>query len=281
MNLSTSLRRSATILVTSLALALVTVVNVQSLSAQTANKEAAEKYNAGLALLKEKNYESALNTFLETKDIANEAGDKGTAAKAENYAYRLCYNVGVGYVKKDDFETALKYFDQGIQMEPTYYKNYKGRAAVYKARGDEAAAMEAYIKTAEIASQSGELEERSKALAQAEGFVAKALQAEDFTKVVDTGINYLQFSETANVHYYVAHAYNQLGKHEDALGHADKALGLEQGSRASKAKIHFEKAEAYKNIGQYQQALQSYSEAAYGDFKQRAEHEMEVIGGSN
>jgi tetratricopeptide (TPR) repeat protein len=262
-------------------LAFLLVAGAQSLSAQTANKEAAEKYNEGLNLLKAKDYEGALDVFVETQEIAETAGDKGTASKAENYIYRLCYNVGVGYVKADSLETALEYFEKGIDIEPTYYKNYKGRATVHKAAGDEAAAMEAYIKTAEVASEAGELDERSKALKQAEGFVAVSLQEENYKKVVENGNVYLQFSETATVHYYLSHAYNQLGDHKNALTHAESALRLDQGSRASKAKIHFEMGEAYKNTGQYQNALQSYSEAAYGDFKQRSEHEMEVISGSN
>lgn len=281
MNLFTSTRRPLSLLIASLSLVLVAAVSVQPVSAQSADKAAAEKYNEGLALLKEKNYEAALITFLETKQIADAAGDKGTAGKAENYAYRLCYNVGVGEIKKGDLDKALEFFEEGISMEPSYYKNYKGRATVYKAQGQEEAAMAAYIKTAEVAAESGELEERSKALSQAEGFVAKAVQAEDFRKVVKTGTAYLQFSETANVHYYLAHAYNQLGDYQDALKHAEHALELDQGSRASKAKIHFEQGEAYKNIGQFQEAMQAYSNAAYGDFKQRAEHELEVIGGSN
>jgi len=257
------------------------ITGAQSLMAQSVNKEAAEKYNEGLALLKKKDYESALNTFVETKEIADAAGDKGTAAKAENYVYRLCYNVGVRYIKKDDLDTALEYFERGIGISPTYYKNYKGRATVYQTKGDVAAAMEAFIKTADVASAAGELDERSKALKQAEGFVAKSLQAEDYKKVIENGNLYLQFSETANVHSYLAHSYNELGDYQDALDHAEKALELDKGSRASKAKIHFERGEAYRSIGQYQNAVQAYSEAAYGEFKQRSEHEMEMISGSN
>ncbi len=98
--------------------------------------------------------------------------------------------------------------------------------------------------------------------------------------MIENGNIFLQYLETADVHYYMAHASNQLGNYQAALGHADKALALETGSRAAKAKIHFEKAEAHKNLAQYQLAVQSYSEAAYGDFKQRAEHEIEVLAGS-
>jgi tetratricopeptide (TPR) repeat protein len=279
MNVVTSVRNPLALLVFALTLLLASA-GTTALHAQAPDKEAAEKYNEGLALLKEKQYEPALNTFLEAKKMADAAGDESTASKAENYAYRLYYNVGVGYVKVEDFAKALELFDKGIAMEPSYYKNYKGKAAAFKAQGNDAAAMEAFIKTAEVASAAGELEERSKALAQAEGFVAVALQAEDFDKVIETGQLYLQFSESPNVHYYMSHAFNMKGNHSKAIEHADQALSLDQGSRASKARIHFEKAEAYKNIGQFQNALDSYSQAAYGDFKQRAEHEMEVLSGS-
>jgi tetratricopeptide (TPR) repeat protein len=281
MNVLKSTKHPMSLKIATFALAFVMIAGVQSLEAQSANKDAAEKYNQGLALLKLKDYEGALTTFEETKTIAEAAGDKGTASKAENYVYRLCYNVGVGYIKSDDLDTALGHFEKGITISPTYYKNYKGRATVYKEQGNEAAAMEAFIKTADVASEAGELDERSKALKQAEGFVAKSLQAENYKKVIENGNVYLQFSETANVHYYMSHSYNELGDYQLALTHAEKALELDKGSRASKAKIHFEMGEAYKNIGQYQNAVQSYSEAAYGEFKQRSEHEMEMISGSN
>ena len=277
----TSLRRVLPVMIMSLVLTTVFVAGPQLLLAQSANKEAAEKYNEGLGLLKEKNYEGALGVFLETKQIADQAGDKGTASKAENYAYRLSYNVGLQHIKAGDLDGALGFFQQGIEMEPSYYKNYKGVATVYKEKGEVPAAMEAYVKTSEVATQAGELEERSSAMAQAEGFVAKAMQEENFDAVIENGNQFLEYAETANVHYYLAHAYNMKGSPQEAIAHADKALALDQGSRASKARIHFEKAEAYRNTGQYDAALQSYAESAYGDFKQRAEYMIEELSGSN
>ena len=280
MNPTTFKRRPLSLLIRAALALLITAGGLSATFAQAPDKDAAEKYNEGLALLKSKNYEKALNVFLEASRIASAAGDKGTASKSDSYAYRLCYNVGVGYHKDGDFAKAMQYFDKGIAMEPGYYKNYKGKAAVYKAQNNEAAAMEAYIKTGEVATASGELEERAKARAQAEGFVAKALQDKQYERVISNGNVFLKYLETADVHYYMAHASNQLGNYQEALSHADKALALETGSRASKAKIHFEKAEAHKNLAQYQLALQSYAEAAYGDFKQRAEHEIQILAGS-
>lgn len=280
MNGKTSRRRPLQLLYRAAFALLITAAGLDSTFAQAPDPGAAEKYNEGLDLLKAKNYEKALSVFLEASKLASAAGDKGTSTKADSYAYRLCYNVGVGYHKDGNFAKALEYFDRGIKLEPGYYKNYKGKAAVYKAQGNESAAMETYIKTGEVATASGELEERTKARAQAEGFVAAALQEKDYEKVIANGNTFLQYLETADVHYYMAHASNQLDKYQDALNHAEKALALETGSRAQKAKIHFEKAEAHKNLAQFQLALQSYSEAAYGDFKQRAEHEIEVLAGS-
>ncbi len=280
MNRTTSHRRPFLLIAQAVLGLLITVAAFSSSIAQSPDPDAAAKYNEGLELLKSKDYEKALTVFLDAENIAKKAGDKGTAGKANSYAYRLCYNVGVGYHKDGAEAKALEFFDKGIELEPSYYKNYKGKAAVYKSQGNEEAAMETYIKTGEVATAAGELEERSKARAQAEGFVAKALQDKDYKKVIKNGNIFLQYLETADVHYYMSHAANELGNYQDALDHADKALALETGSRASKAKIYFEKAEAQKNLAQYQLARQSYADAAYGDFKQRAEHEIEVLDGS-
>ena len=281
MNLLTTMKRFTPMLAPAAFFALILAIGATDLAAQSADKAAAEKYNEGLSLLKAKDYEGALNTFIETKSVAEAAGDNGTASKAENYIYRLYYNVGVGYVKAGDLEKALELFDAGIAMNPDYYKNYKGRASVFKAQDNVDAAMQAFVETANKATAAGELDERAKALAQAEGFVAKAMQAEDYNAVLSTGSAFLGFSETANVHYYMAHASNQLGKPADAIMHADQALALDQGSRSQRAKIYFEKAEALRSNGQYEQALASYRDAAYGDYKQRSEYMIEELSGSN
>ena len=107
------------------------------------------------------------------------------------------------------------------------------------------------------------------------------MQAENYSKVIENGTTFLKFSETATVHFYLTYANNQLGNYAVALEHADKALALDQGSRSSRAKIHFERGEAYKHTGRMTEARDAYAEAAYGEFKQRAEHEIEEITGSN
>jgi tetratricopeptide (TPR) repeat protein len=264
---------------TALAL-LVTIAAFSTLAAQTPDPAAAEKYNQGLAFLKTKDYEKALNVFLDAEKLANKAGDKSTASKSESYAYRLCYNVGLGYHKAKDDAKALEFFEKGIAMEPAYYKNYLGKATILKEKGDEAGAIEAFIKTGEVASAAGELEERTNARAQAEYLVSKGIKKDDYASVIKNGEIFLQYLETADIHYYMAVAYNHLGKYQEALDHATKALSLETGSRTQKAKIYFEQAEAYKNLSKFQLAVQSYQEAAYGEFKQRAEHEIEVLAGS-
>lgn len=280
MNRTTSQRRPLSLLAHAALALLIAIAAVSSTAAQTPDKDAAEKYNEGLALLKSKNYEKALNVFQEAEKIAQKAGDKSTASKANSYAYRLCYNVGLGYHKDGNNAKALEFFQKGIDLEPSYYKNYKGKATILKEQGDEAAAIEAYIKTGEVASAAGELDERASARTQAEYLVSKGIKDDDYQSVVKNGDIFLRFLETADVHYYMAVAYNHLGKYQEALDHATKALDLETGSRTQKAKIYFEKAEAYKNLAQYQLAVQSYQEAAYGEFKQRAEHEIEVLAGS-
>ena len=42
----------------------------------------------------------------------------------------------------------------------------------------------------------------------------------------------------------------------------------------------FEKAEAHKALSQYEDALDSYTQAAVGEFEQRARHEIETLSGS-
>ena len=82
MNRMTSLRRPLRLLTQAALTLLVTVAVFSTSVAQTPDPAAAEKYNEGLAFLKTKNYEKALNVFLDAQKLATKAGDKSTASKA-------------------------------------------------------------------------------------------------------------------------------------------------------------------------------------------------------
>lgn len=244
------------------------------------NADVAKAYNDGLALLKEKKYEEAQRAFQNASRLASQASDRETSAKADRYVNALYYNIGVLKMKVGDDDAAMKAFEAGIKAEPSDYKNYKGKATLLKKQDDNQAAMEAYMKTAEVARAAGEIGEANKAVLQAEGFAAEAMEAENHDDVIRYGTMFLESSESANIHFYMAHVYNSEAKYEPALDHALKAMELEK-NRSDHPKIAYEAALAYEGLAQFDKAVEFFRSAAVGPYKASAEYKIAQLSGGD
>jgi len=75
--------------------------------------------------------------------------------------------------------------------------------------------------------------------------------------------------------YYRARAYFEDKQFQQALQTARQGLDQHQGSRSDAAKFHFVIAESQMRLGDTQQACQAFEDAAYGDYRARAEHRLE------
>ena len=87
----------------------------------------------------------------------------------------------------------------------------------------------------------------------------------------------LRVEPDANTYYYLAVAHNTLGDYEQAIGHADQALEIHRGGRTDAAKIHFVRGEALMYDGNIAAAKESFQNAAYGQYKGPAEHYIETL----
>ncbi len=249
-------------------------------SALAQSPEVAKAYNEGLTHLKEKKYEQAQQSFQNAQRLATQANDQETAGKAKRYVNALYYNIGVTKMKVGDDAGAMKAFEAGIQAEPGDYKNYKARATLLK-KGDNAeVAMRAFLKTAEVARAAGEIGEANKAMLQAEGFAAEAMEAQKNDDVIMYGNMFLEASESANIHFYLSHAYNLQAQYQPALDHALKALELEK-NQSDKAKIAYEAALAYEGLAQFSKAVEYFQMSAVGPYKASAEYKIAQLRGGD
>lgn len=244
------------------------------------NADVAKAYNEGLSLLKEKNYEQAQRAFETAVRVATQAGDQETATKARRYVNALYYNVGVNRMKVGNDTGAMQSFEAGISAEPGDYKNFKAKATLLKKQGKAEEAMKAFMKTAEVARAAGEIGEANKAMLQAEGFAAEAMEAQKNDAVIMYGNMFLEAGESANIHFYLSHAYNLQAQYQPALDHALKALELEK-NPTDKPKIAYEAALAYEGLAQFAKAIEYFEMAAIGPYKASAEYKIAQLRGGD
>ncbi|NIP53397.1 hypothetical protein GWN42_17115, partial [candidate division KSB1 bacterium] len=82
----------------------------------------------------------------------------------------------------------------------------------------------------------------------------------------------------SDVYYYLAEIHKVKGEFQQAISMADQALEIHRGSRTDKAKIYYVKGEALMSMGDNSGAKSAFQNAAYGSYKQSAEHYIETLG---
>ena len=253
-------------------------------AATAQDAEVAKAYNDALGKAKAKDYTAAQAAFKQAHQLATQKGESDIARKSQQYVNALYYNIGVSHTRAGDEAAALQAFEEGIQANAdspnNLLKNHKGRATIIKKQGTPEEAMEAWLEVAQVAEDAGQIGELNKALDQAEYPVAQAMEQKNYDDVVTYGNMFLESRETANVHYYMAHTYNQRGQYETALQHAAKALELETRGGNAKAKIKLEEATAYEGLGQFDNALSAYRQCQVGPYKATCDYKVDQLGGT-
>lgn len=226
--------------------------------------------------------DAAIEGFRQTVDVGEEYGDTQIAEKAGGVITQLLYNKSLLQYNQGDNEAALETLDETIERNENYAKAYYQKGIVVK-NMDEMnldRALDLFDQAIEIGNQTNDTDIVSNAQEAArEQLVyvgSQEIEAENFDRAVELLSRALEYESTsANAHYRLAEAYNQMQEWEQAVEHAKQGLQYEDRGRTEQAKIYFELANAYQGLGQQQEACDAYSNAAYGSFKSPSEHQME------
>ena len=123
---------------------------------------AASLYNEALEKLKAKDYAAAyplLQQALEIADPEKETDAKVIDLSKKNGA-RATYSLGSAARKAKEYDKAIEYFNTGIEWMPDYYANHLGLAQSLEGKGDLPAALNAYVKAADLTAQAGKARKR-------------------------------------------------------------------------------------------------------------------------
>lgn len=228
------------------------------------------------------NLDAAIEAFREAKDIAEAYDNSEISDQANGVINQLLYSKSILQFKQQNFQDALATLDEVIKNDPNYAKAYYQKGIVLKKIDDTDLdrSMELFDQAIEVGEKTNDSQIVSRAKnAARDEFVyrgAKATENKNFSRakeLLNRALNY--DTSSADAHYRLAEAYNKTQDWQEAVDHSKEALGLETGGRTDKAKIYFELGTAYKGLGQKGNACGAFNNAAYGNFKSPAEHQME------
>lgn len=241
---------------------------------------AASLYNQGLEKAKAKQYVEALALMEQAIAAANPEDEKD--AKVINLAKRngtrAAYGAGVKHRKAKDYDAALAAFERGIEFNPDYYTNYKGKAQTLEAQGNTLEAVKAYITGGNVAVKTNKADKAAPLFSKAENIVAVTWGKKDW----DNTIAYAQAiieaeKESAEIYYYLADALQAKGQTSDAAEKVAKAIEL--AGEADTSKYYFLKAEIHEKQGQTAEAIDAYKKVKDAKYAERAKFKVDELGG--
>ena len=232
--------------------------------------------------------ETAISHFEELETIAGEFGNDDAAKQARNAIPQLYYVKSVLEFRAANYDAAMVSLGVAIERNPNYATAYYQQAIVQKAMDREniEAALAYYDKAIEVAATVGDTRTLNNATnAAAEELVFRAVTVAEAgnlsrsNELLGMVVNY--DGQNADANYRLAENHNKLGRWNDAIVYAERALEYESGGVVAEAKIYFELGTALKALYDANKtdagklrACDAFENANYGDFSAPATHIM-------
>jgi len=258
----------------------------QDSSGDAATKEKLEQlktaFKTGLQAAKADDADKAYTNLEQALQLA-EATDQGNAAgQITAYLQKLPKNWGNSAIEKEDYEQALTHFEKGVTYAPDDAYMHYGKGLALVNLDSTETGLNTLKEAIEVGNRTGNTRVTGLATERIRGeFLArasKALNAQSPSAAqIETALSALDEMGTyvdpnAQSLFYRARALFEQGSYSSALSTAQEGLDLHQGSRSDAAKYHFIVAESQMELGDKASACQTFEQAAFGDYKARAEH---------
>jgi len=225
--------------------------------------------------------DQAVEYFEEAGQAGEEFGDDEVRDRSRAVIPQIYYNKSLVQYRQEDHEAAIESLDRAIELNENYTLAYYQKAIVLNNAGrDLEEVLEWFDNAIEVGESVGDSENVQRAQRRAGGeLVYQSVQRMDEERYADA-LRMLERAEAyipnnVDLHYRYAEVFNNRGNYDRAIEHANRALELESGGVADRAKIYYELGLAYKGQDNVDQACNAFEEAAYGDFRDPALHEME------
>jgi tetratricopeptide (TPR) repeat protein len=247
------------------------------------DQEYKRAYNAALEAARAKEYTTAYTEFGRAATLAAQAGDENIVARSRRVQAQIDYNMGVQLARAENYTEALARFNQGLEHDASFTKNYLGKGDALISLGQTEQGIAALKQAIENGDRRDQNAARSKIAAHYLSQIQPLLSKERPTSTdADAAMEIIaalkaDVEPNADTHYYMAIAQRAKGDMAGALASTEQALELHNGSRTDKAKIYYLQGEIFMEQGDNASAKASFANATYGSFKQSAEHFLETL----
>lgn len=224
--------------------------------------------------------DKAINSFKQAEKTGTNYGQKSVAQNAKGDITKLMYVKSIVQYSNKKYQDALNTINQTIDQDANFAKAYYQKGLIYKKMdGHMNDALDSFDKAISVAQKNNKSSIARKAKQSASDQLAyegsEQLKNKHPKKAISLLKKSLKYdSKNADAYYRLADASNKLGNHSSALTYAKKGLSYASGGRGTKAKFYYEEGKAYQGQGKNSQACKTLSKAAYGNFKDSAQHIM-------
>ena len=226
--------------------------------------------------------DDAIASLNEAEMNGKDYGDSEVERRASGLITQMYFNKSSILYNQGNFPEATSAVNTAIERNGNYSKAFYHRALISKKSNPEN--LDAYLSAIDEAIVVAERINDSRVARTAKKAAhdellfrgSTASQEQKYSTAIPLLNRALDYdAESAGAFYRLAEAYNKQEKYDDAISNANKALQFEKGGRGEKAKIYFEIGYANQYKNNKEAACSAYTNAAFGSFKEAAEHSME------
>ena len=231
--------------------------------AQDMSPEAGKLYNAGNKLLKEGNYNGAIDNYNNALAIEKD--------------YRIFYQRGVAQKKTRNLEEAKYSFEECLNLNKDFYGGYNALGGVYFQTGNFTEAIKNFEKVLELTDKAKIEKKVKKNLSLAYAKLGnQALTNGSANKGIDYLTKAVDYTKYDAAYLSLAKIYSELGDWDKSITASEDALKYR--SKISKGGPYFYLGISYKGKGENDKAIEMFNKAK-GDatYKKTAEYELSLL----
>ncbi len=257
----------------------------QSEGGDNAMQQLEQSYRQGMQAGQQGNHEVAYNNLSEAIQLAEQEEQENARRQIQDNLTRMAKNWGNNALENENYEDALMHFETGVEYAPDDAYFYYGMGVAQLRLENEEEAMQHMQDAIRTGEETGD--QRTVSLATdrvRDEYVARAsasLSKDNVTssdieaalEALDTLEEYVDPSDRS--YFYRAVALFESSDYQGAIENARQGLELHSGSRSDAARYHFVIAESQFQSGDTEAACSTFEDAAYGDYRARAQHYLE------
>ena len=242
---------------------------------------AAATLNMGTQLRNDKDFEGALNAYMQALEMGQQAESEKVLEIAKANGTRVAYVRGNELKKEEQYEEALEVYSKGIRLDSSYYKNFLGHAQSLEKLSQPVDAMNSYLQAGDICQADDDEEivaKGEKMYNKAANMVAVTWSDKDWDTVIEMANIFLEKKVSADVHYYLGDALLEKGMTDKALMHAEKAMEIGAADEDTKGKYLMLKGGIFEKQGKTAEAIEAYKMVS-GKYGESASYRIKELGG--